>query len=533
MARLEEYGLRLKREKCEFGKETVTYLGHRISREGITPMPEKIDAIVKADPPENVTQLKAYLGLLNYYGRFLKNLSHELHPLHRLLKKDVKYIWGPEQQECFERSKQLILSVEVLTQYNPSLPLVLHCDASAYGLAAVLSNVMADGSEHPIGFVSRTMNKAEKNYSQLDKEGAAIMFGVKRFHKYLYGRSFNIVTDHKPLLSLFHEEREIPVNASPRVQRWGLQLRGYDYHIEYRPGAAHQNADGLSRLPLKETVREEDDGTVFALKRIEEATLLTADEVAHWTRYDPVLSQVHEFILRGWPHDAGDNVKFSTYRSKKDELSIQDGVILWGARVVIPGQGRGRMLEQLHVGHPGASRMKALARSYIWYPGMDKDIEDMVASCDVCQQHRKVPAAAPLHPWEYPDGPWKRIHIDYAGPYKGMMMLIVIDAFSKKWIEVFLTKAATTEATVEKLRECFARYGLPDVIVSDNASNFRSEEFAEFIRKNGIQHIFSAPGHPSTNGLAERAVQTVKLGIEKTEGHTLHMKLQHFCCSTG
>lgn len=526
LARLEEFGLRLKKEKCEFGVETVTYLGHRINKEGLTPVPEKVEAIQEAKPPENVTQLKAYLGLLNYYGRFLKNLSHELHPLHKLLKKDQEFEWGAEQQKCFEKTKRMILSAKVLVHYNPMLPLVLHCDASSYGLGAVLSNVMPDGTEHPIGFVSRTMNDAEKNYSQLDKEGAAIIFGVKRFHKYVYGRAFNIVTDHKPLISLFHEEKEIPVNASPRVQRWGVFLRGYDYHMEYRPGADHQNADALSRLPLKETIPAVEDSTVFALREVEEVTLLTAEEVAQWTKYDPVLSHVHEFVLRGWPED-DDDARYAAFRVRKEELSVQDGVILWGARVVIPNKGRERMLKELHVGHPGVSRMKALARSYIWYPGLDKDIEKLVSSCEVCQQHRKEPAPAPLHPWEYPEGPWKRIHIDYAGPYKDVMLLIVVDAYSK-WMEVYITKSTSSETTIKKLRECFAVHGLPDTIVSDNAAYFRSEEFAEFTRKNGIQHIFSAPGHPASNGLAERAVQTVKAGIEKTEGDSLHTKLYRF-----
>jgi len=527
LSRLEDAGLRLKKQKCMFMADTVTYLGHRISKAGIEPVTEKVKAIVQAQPPANVTQLKAFLGLLNYYGRFLKDLSHELHPLHKLLHKDVKWAWGASQQQCFEKVKSMMVSARVLVHYNPSYPLILQCDASAYGLGCVLSHMMPDGFEHPIGFVSRTLNAAEKNYSQLDKEGASIIFGLKKFHKYVYGRAFTIVTDHKPLIYLFHEEKQIPMMASPRLQRWAVIMRAYEYSIEYKPGPEHQNADCFSRLPLKETVPVEDeDCTVLALKEVEEHTLLTAEQLADWTKYDPVMSNVHEYILRGWPSEQMDP-KFAAYKVRKDELSVLSGVILWGARVVVPPRGRTAVLQELHAGHPGATRMKALARSYVWYPGLDSAIEETVASCVTCQEHRKCPAVAPLHPWEYPDGAWKRIHIDYAGPYKGVMLLIIVDAYSK-WIETFITQSTSSETTIKKLRECFAQHGIPDMIVSDNAAYFRSEEFADFTRKNGIQHTFVAPFHPSGNGLAERAVQTIKEGLEKTEGDCLHTKLYRF-----
>ena len=526
LSRLEEAGLRLRKEKCAFMAEEVTYLGHQINKTGITPVSEKVKAIVQAQPPMNVSQLKAFLGLLNYYGKFLKDLSSELHPLHKLLQKDVAWKWGPRQQQCFEKVKGMIVSAKVLVHYDPTKPLLLQCDASQYGLGAVLSHVMDDGTERPIGFVSRTLNVAEKNYSQLDKEGAGIIFGLKKFHKYVYGRHFTIVTDHKPLITLFHEEKQIPVMASPRVLRWAVILRAYQYNMVFKAGKEHLNADCLSRLPLPVTDPVEEHETVLMMREIEDCTLLTADEIAEWTKYDPVLSHVHEYLLRGWPSQEA-NPELAAYRVRKDELSVQDGCVLWGPRVVIPPKGRQQVLQELHTAHPGINRMKSLARSYVWYPGMDKDLEKLVQSCEVCQEHRKSPPLAPLHPWEYPDGPWKRIHIDYAGPYKGHMFLIVVDAFSK-WIEVFIMQNTNSEATIRKLRECFAQHGIPDILVSDNASNFKSEEFATFMRQNGIEHCFVAPFHPSGNGLAERAVQTVKGGLDRTAGDSIHTKLHRF-----
>ena len=158
--------------------------------------------------------------------------------------------------------------------------------------------------------------------------------------------------------------------------------------------------------------------------------------------------------------------------------------------------------------------MKSLARSYVWWPNMDKDLESRVRTCENCQMNSKNPPEAPLHPWEWPSRPWERIHIDYAGPFLGKMFLIMIDAYSK-WIEVHPVNTATSRVTIEKLRSTFAIHGLPMTIVSGNGSNFCSEEFEEFMTKNGIHHRRTAPYHPASNGLAERAVQTFKEGMKK------------------
>ena len=242
LQRLEEAGLRLKRTKCQFMEREVTFLGHRVDKTGIHPVPAKVKAVQQAPTPTSVTELKGYLGLLNFYNKFLPNLSTLLAPLHKLLKKEGPWSWGPEQEEAFEQSKELLQSSSVLVHYDETKELVLACDASPYGVGAVLAHRMADGSEKPIGFVSRTLNPAEKNYSQLDKEGLAVIFGVKRFHKYIYGRKFQICTDHKPLISLFNEMKAVPLMASPRIMRWAITLRAYEYEIRYRAGKDNGNA---------------------------------------------------------------------------------------------------------------------------------------------------------------------------------------------------------------------------------------------------------------------------------------------------
>ena len=170
--------------------------------------------------------------------------------MYRLLRKEVSWNWNNQCDRAFRRIKNLLCSNKLLVHYDPSRPLLLACDASPYGVGAVLSHKMSDGSEQPVYFASRSLSKAEQNYSQLDKEGLAVVFGVKKFRQFLYGRQFTIITDHRPLLGLLGEGKPIPPNASARVQRWALTLSAYDYKLIYKPGTAHSNCDGLSRLPF-------------------------------------------------------------------------------------------------------------------------------------------------------------------------------------------------------------------------------------------------------------------------------------------
>ncbi len=520
--RLQEAGLRLKRSKCTFMEKEVMFLGHKVDETGLHPAPEKVLAIQNAPSPKNVTELKAYLGLLNYYNKFLSNLSTVLAPVHRLLRKDAKWNWGGEQEAAFAQSKKMIQSVQVLVHYDLQKDVILSCDASPYGLGAVLSHMMPDGSERPIGFMSQTLNQAERNYSQLDKEGLAVMFGLQRFHKYLYGRKFTIVTDHKPLLSLFNELKAVPQMSSPRIQRWAVTLRAYEYSIIYKAGKDHSNADALSRLPLPMESSTEQEERVLMLENAD-ITLITAEQVREWTRKDPILSRVRETVQRGCLHELT-GTEFHPFTLRKDELSVQDGCVLWGARVIIPSVGRPDVLKQLHQCHPGVSRMKALARSYVWWPKLDQDVERLVKICGTCQEHRNVPAVAPLHPWNWPDKPWQRLHVDYAGPFMGKMFFVLIDAHSK-WMDVYPVNSATSATTIECLRNSFSNHGLPELIVSDNGTCFISAEFKEFLHKNGVRHVTSAPYHASSNGLVERAVQIVKTMLKKTVDGTIATKL--------
>lgn len=527
LRRLHEAGAKLKKKKCVFLATEVIYLGLKIDQNGVQPVPEKVQAIQEMPPPTDVKQLQAYLGMVNYYSRFLPNLSTVLAPLYCLLQKGVEWSWGERQEQAWTESKRLLQSPQVLVHFDSTKDIILSCDASSYGVGAVISHRMDDGSERPVAFASRTMNSAEKNYSQVEKEALAIIFGVKKFHQYLYGQKFEILTDHKPLLGLFKESKQIPAMAAARIQRWALTLAAYEYTIVFKEGKKHCNADGLSRLPLQVTVsvKPQHGETVLLMEQVETMPV-TAQQIRLWTSKDPVLSRVKDYVLKGWPQSVDDK-RLQPYLARQTELSILDGCVLWGTRVVIPPKGRERLLEDLHESHPGMSRMKALARSYVWWPNMDSEIEATVRRCQVCQTHRNLPTPAPLHPWEWPNRPWSRLHVDYAGPFLGKMFLVIIDAHSK-WLDAYPMNSSTSTATIEKLRQSFAIHGLPETLVSDNGTCFTSEEFEVFMRKNGIKHITSAPYHASTNGLAERSVQTLKQGLKKLTEGSIETRVSRF-----
>ena len=511
LQRLEQYGIRARRSKCAFMCEAVEYLGHRVDAEGLHTLDTKVTAVLEAPSPQDVQELRSFLGLIHYYGKFLPSLSTLLHPLNNLLKAGNKWEWSTDCETALTEAKKLLASAPVLAHYNPSLQIRLAGDASAYGIGAVISHVFDDGTERPVAYASRTLTSAERNYSQLEKEALSLIFGVQKFHQYLYGRSFVLITDHKPLTTILGPKRGIPPLAAARLQRWAYTLSAYSYSIEFRPTKQHANADGLSRLPLgTRHTASVDSIDAFLIGQIQ-ALPVTATQVQTATRQDLILSQVFRYVQDGWPVNV-DQV-YKPFANRKEELSIEAGCLLWGNRVIIPTKLRSTLIDELHRDHPGASRMKAVARSYFWYPGLDKDLENRAHSCVTCQAVKNAPPAAPLHPWLWPAQPWQRIHVDFAGPFMGKTYMLVVDAHSK-WPEIIEMHSTTAQRTIAELRKLFAAYGLPTQLVSDNGPQFIAEEFESFLQANGIKHVKCAPYHPASNGAVERLVQTFKKAMK-------------------
>ncbi|XP_065224383.1 uncharacterized protein K02A2.6-like [Planococcus citri] len=520
LQRLQEYNLHVNEKKCKFFVTEVSYLGHVINKNGLHKAPSKIEAIVKAPRPTNADEVMQFLGLVNYYQRFIKNSSHILYPLNQLRRKNAKFEWTPECEKSFNKIKQIITSDEVLTPYNRELPLYLATDASPYGISAVLSHRI-NGDERPIAYASRSLTKAEKNYSQLDREALAVYWGAKKFFYYIYGRPFTFIVDNKPIHHILNPDKELPSFTASRVIRYAVFLSQFNYKIEHRPASQHSNADYLSRFPLPiENTNVVDECYFIQSSKIDQVTSsspITHSQLKEETLKDSSLSKLLKELQSG--------------TNSEPEFSLNDGIIFKNGRIYVPEILREKILAELHDTHIGIVKMKAIARKFVWWPKIDSEIESIVKSCQNCADRNKNPKKAPLHKWEPPQENFQRIHIDYAGPFQNHFYFIIIDSKSK-WLEVYIKKTApTTQSTITYLQDFTARFGSPDELVSDNASIFTAAEFKEFLQFHGIKHRLIAPGHPATNGQAERAVQIVKSKLKKAEPTTDTQMLRNLVSS--
>nr|VZH93020.1 unnamed protein product [Spirometra erinaceieuropaei] len=298
LERVQEYGFRLRTDKCQFFLDSIKYLGFVFDVTGRHPDPENIRAIQRMSAPKNVSQLRSFLGLISYYSAFLPSLHDVRAPLNRLLQKDAPWCWSPDCENAFAQLKSMLSSDLLLTHYDPTLPIVVASDASNHGVGTVISHTFPDESEKAIMHASRTLTPAEKNYGQIEKEALALVFAVKKFHKLLYGRHFTLLTDHKPLLSIFGSKKGIPVYSASRLQRWATIRLGYDFDIA---------------TVMLQTLEPEED-TVIAAISIEDVRRqlsdairgipVTAADIRHATEQDPVLPQAITYVQTCWPTTA-------------------------------------------------------------------------------------------------------------------------------------------------------------------------------------------------------------------------------------
>ena len=515
IGRLEKAQFRCNLSKSKFLQDEIKYLGYVINKEGIRPCRDKVETLLKADYPESLPALVSFLSACQYYGRFIKNLSTIVEPLNRL-RRGVPWKFEKEEKEAFDSLKKALTSSAVIVPYNPKLPVKIDTDASATGLGAVISHIMDDGSERPIEFASRTLSSSERNYSQIEKEALSLVWGVTKFHKFVYARKFTLVTDHKPLLYILKENKAIPDMATSRIVRWANTLACYQYKIQYRPTGEHSNADVCSRYPLKNESEEEDEVADVFFNTFAEIPVINFNSISKLTQVDTVLSKVRKYVLEGWPTRLTQEQDYlKPYFERRTELSTEKGCVLWGSRIVVPTVLRKDVLDLLHIAHQGVVAVKALARSYVWWPRINEEIENVIQLCQACQNSQNRPARSKPHPWKPATKPWERIHADFCGPVHGSMWLIVVDAYSK-WIEAINMKSSTTSAsTIRELRKLFAVHGLPTIFCSDNAQQLRSEEITQFLQSNGIQAVPVPTYSPNTNGIAERAVQSFKKAMKK------------------
>jgi hypothetical protein len=419
----------------------------------------------------------------------------------------------------------MLISSPVLAHYDHELPVKLTVDSSSYALGAVLSHIYSDRSERPVAFASRVLSDSECKFPQIEKEGLAIIFGIQKFYDYLYGRKFILETDHKPLIHIFGDKKGIPIYAANRLQRWAYVLSSFDFEIKYVT-SNDNSADFLSRIKInqKNTIKNENDECVH-INFIHEQAPFTLDwsKIKIETSRDPILSKVLNAVRTGeWTEDFSNSLELKSYSSRKTQISVEQGCLLWGYRVIIPMKFRNYILGELHSCHTGASSMKSLARSYFWWPAMDKEIENITQNCNECLNIRQNPPKSVLSPWKWPQRPWTRVHCDFLGPFQNKQFFIIVDA-TTKWLEVFPVNSMSAEIVINKFSEVIARFGIPKTITSDGAKCFTGFEFQTYCKNLGIRHLTGAPFHPESNGCAESAVKIIKNFFKKCSTAKSHL----------
>lgn len=515
---LKNAGVKINPVKCKFYTNEVKYLGYIFTNGDVHTDPDKIRAIMDAPAPTDLKQLQAFIGMCNYYSRFISDFASIMSPMYALLKKDVKFVWNSEQQRSFEHIKHLFRSNNILKLFNPHHEILLETDSSGYGVAAVLFQRTDPSAPWlPVQCASRTLNAAERNYSNIEREALSVVYGTEKFKHCLLGSVFTIHNDQKALANLFAHDSGVPSSCSSRIQRWSLKLSQYNYVFSYSKGKDNVTSDCLSRLPLPETVIEcEPYELVCTLDALDEntQTTITCDDIKTQTDLDPDLRELKLFIKNGCP-DRISNPNLSKMKSMIPQMTILKGCIMYCNRVLVPKSLRRTVLQQFHEGHPGISGMKSLVRSLIWYPGLDKDVEDLVNSCMICQTVRAKPPQNKNIEWPVPPRSWSRIHVDHFF-YDNKICFLAVDAFTK-YIECEIVASTSVSETIDALRLIFSRNGLCDLLVSDNASCFTADEFQSFLSNNGIQHITPPPYSPASNGQAERGVKVLKDMLKKCD----------------
>ncbi|XP_036329901.1 uncharacterized protein K02A2.6-like [Rhagoletis pomonella] len=519
--RLKENGATLNKDKCEIGITSLKFLGHYIDAEGIRPGDSKLKAIEDYPTPTNITELKRFLGMVNYLGKFIPFLSDLSQPLNELLRGNIAYQWDTPQETSFNKLKEMLIKAPVLKLYDPRHKTILSSDASSYGLGSVLLQVDENETLRPVAYASRTLSQAERGYAQIEKEALAITWAAcEKFPELLTGIDFFIETDHKPLIAIFTTKNLDEL--TPRLQRFRMRMMRYVYDIYYTAGKYLAAADALSRHPLDtqedENSIEEDLRTfVNSITSALPVTHSKLDSIRKSQSRDGILTKVASYCLSGWPDRYKIEPEVRPYYHDRYNLSVNDEILMHSCSIVIPVELRREILERIHAGHMGVVKCKARAKECVWWPGYTKDIEDYVKKCSICIQN-VTPRRESCISTETPERPWQVVGIDLFY-HNSSCYLIASDYFSR-YPEIARLENQTTNCVINHIKSIFCRHGVPEVVRSDNGSQFQRlnhSAFAMFAKQWGFQHITSSPRYPQSNGFIESMVKTVKSLLKKNE----------------
>lgn len=513
LERLKKAGIKLNKAKCRFRQPTVDFFGQTVTTKGVHPQIERVEAILDLPPPENKSDLRSILGMITYLGRYMHNLSDRLAPLNELLKDNSVFLWETPQQTAFDEVKEMIIKAPILGFYDPSFPTLVSADSSSYGLGGVIMQFQ-DQLWKPIAFCSRTLTPAEKNYAPIEREALASVFACEKFRIYLQGLpKFRLITDHKPWVPLVNNRDldQVPV----RLQQFLMRLLPFNTIAEYVAGKELVISDCLSRSPrsindVEIEISQEIEECVKSWEDIVPISSKKMEQILSETSKDPQLSIIRTYIRQGWPEVIRSvHPSVSDYCSVRHDLYESNGFIARKGRIVIPRSMQAEILEKIHAGHQGQQKCKQRASQSVWWPGISKQIENLINNCRHCDQNKPTQRHEPMIPGELPEGPWQKLAMDLF-QFNNKNYLVVIDCYSR-YIEIAqLNAGTTTKDVLRPLTTLYEIFGLPLLTMSDNGPQFISKEFLDFSAKMDIKHITVSPRNPQANGMVERAVQTAK-----------------------
>lgn len=524
LARLRANNVKLNRSKLTLCETSVKFYGHVLSNQGLQADESKIASIKHYPVPSNRAELHRFIGMTTYLSRFIPNLSASSTNLRKLISEKEPWVWSEVQDKEFNRLKSLVSDIKTLRYYDVRQPLVIECDASSFGLGVAV--FQQDGI---IGYASRTLTKTERNYAQIEKELLAILFACTRFDQLVVGNPKTIIrTDHKPLINIFKK----PLLTAPkRLQHMLLNLQRYSLEIQFVTGKENIVADAISRAPYDDVsasaefqklnifkvFRELEDLNLSSYLRVSDDCL---GNIIEATSEDPALVKVIDYICNGWPNSIERVPAMAkVYFKYRSELSTQDGLVFRNDRIVIPSSLQRSMVDKVHTSHNGIESTLRLARENLFWPSMSSQIVDVVKECAVCAKFASSQAKPPMQSTAVPVYPFQIVSMDvffaeYAG--KRRNFLVTVDHYSD-YIEVDILKDLSASCLVKTCQINFARHGVPQLVISDNGTNFINHEMKEMAKSWNFQHSTSAPHHQQANGKAEAAVKIVKRLIQKAE----------------
>ncbi|XP_059209654.1 uncharacterized protein K02A2.6 [Centropristis striata] len=500
LQRLQERQLTVNSKKCQFRMSQLEFMGHVLSKNGIGAAQSKIEAVENTRRPTNAAEVRSFLGLVNYCGRFIPNLATTSEPLRRLTRQSCKWTWGSEQETAFLELKRQLASSHVMAYSKQDAETHVVVDASPVGLGAILSQKQNDGAYKPVYYASRALSDVERRYSQTEREALAIVWACEKFHVFLYGKDFVLVTDHKPLETIYSPKSKPPA----RIERWALRLQPYRFKVVYKPGPQNA-ADSLSRLTVNQPVQKgtmEDHVYWVAQHAVPHA--FRPRQMEELSAADPTLVTVRSCIKTGdWSKCE------PVYQTVKTELSTVGKIVLRGSRIVVPQAARRQTLMLAHEGHQGIVKTKQRLRTKVWWPGIDKEAEEIVRSCHACQINSPTSQEVPTTRTELPARPWQMLAVDLCGPFPSGHHLLVLTDYYSRWVSVDILQNPTSMNIINRMRHLFATHGLPECIVTDNGTPFVSKEFKTYLQEHGITHRRVTPYWPQANGEVERQNRTL------------------------